>query len=92
MKRILLAFGLVFLGTAGAAIAQASLPHRVIHLWVDPHYGSDSPLSGSPGAPYLNPDCTYQAGNGCAAGVDLALSEARSLAQRLVGPCRHEHK
>ncbi len=46
--------------TAHAQGAQ-STPKRVIHVWVDPHYGSDS---ASAGAPWFNPRCTG-GGNGC---------------------------
>ena len=49
--------------SSATALAQGpqSSPKRVIHLWVDPHYGSDST---SAGAPWFNPRCTG-AGNGC---------------------------
>jgi hypothetical protein len=39
----------------GAQSAQTTPPGRVIHLWVDPIYGSDLPTTGAPGQ---NPNAT----------------------------------
>jgi hypothetical protein len=39
----------------GAQSAQTTPPGRVIHLWVDPIYGSDLPTIGAPGQ---NPNAT----------------------------------
>ncbi|HHI79140.1 MAG TPA: hypothetical protein ENK02_04105, partial [Planctomycetes bacterium] len=52
---------------AAAPLAAQSSPELVTHFYVDPHYGSDSNVGNSPGAPWNNPRCT----NGCSTATNL---------------------
>ncbi|MEZ5988707.1 MAG: hypothetical protein R3F30_06215 [Planctomycetota bacterium] len=63
------------LAEAAEPSLRGDIHRRVIHLWVDPHYGVDSDPGGGNGAIQLNPACS----NGCAGSgecqpIDVFLS------------------